>query len=645
MKLKLKIFFFVIFCKIFVARSNEGRLEPKWTAKNLSLALVKLIDEVWANEKKMTVNFIKGTADPKNIFLNDVIDEVSLGSSLLAKITFQIESINSFKYDSMQPKSSTIFLMETFQDFIETRSIITSKMFRLRSGNFLIVLLNGKIKEIEEIFREFWKLRVFNANVVFVEKSGIVVVQTFKLFSKDNCQDMNPITVNEFRNGNFVNDLKNIFPQKMKNLQNCPVTISIATDIETTKAVRNEPNGDYKLSGLDIELINLLAESLNFRPNFTFIGPIGFFSDNKSAEGPLKALVEGKSEFSVCTWLLKPNRLKFFDSSVPYMSGPINFIVPPGREFSALEKIISPFSAFLWASILVCYLIGFIVILVINRQTLRIQNFVFGPDTRNPHLNMFAGFIGATQKILPTQNFSRFLLTMLLIYALVIRSLYQGSFFNIMQSNKHHKQVQSVDEMARKGFTFFVVAASVDLLQGIEVMKNRFDLIWFSFASIIVKIFRVAGIDKDDKALYLKKIRNDPQFKGAYGQSLLLTIYDNRVSAKDARNRICTEVIYNLPCVIYTQKDFYLLDAINEKIGILHSSGILPLITSFLLDLKYVDEKFVSNEENRSATTLTLPQVFGCFELLLFGISISFVAFLIEISIARIFNTRVTQLI
>jgi hypothetical protein len=62
---------------------------------------------------------------------------------------------------------------------------------------------------------------------------------------------------------------------------------------------------------------------------------------------------------------------------------------------------------------------------------------------------------------------------MLLIYLLVIRSAYQGSYFTFMQSEEKHKEVQSIDEMIEKDFTFYTKITVADNFQDNQKIKER----------------------------------------------------------------------------------------------------------------------------------------------------------------------------
>jgi hypothetical protein len=130
---------------------------------------------------------------------------------------------------------------------------------------------------------------------------------------------------------------------------------------------------------------------------------------------------------------LTGKRWKDFDASDPYRVAKVVAIIPLGQKWNAIEKLFYPFQTTFWLLILIFGLFGFLVIFIISRRSKTVQNFVFGRNVKNPTLNLFIGFIGGSQTILPGKNFARFLLMIFLMYSLVIRTLYQGSYFKLLQ--------------------------------------------------------------------------------------------------------------------------------------------------------------------------------------------------------------------
>lgn len=463
-KLNCTIWIFVCVTDVFnisVSTRNHSQLAD---------AVCEIVNKVFSKESS-SANLI---SDHRfhNFFIDDFKSELLSECSNSINIAFRQESSQNLTSWIGRRRRVNIITISCYEDFLQIYKIMSRRYFWL-NGFFLFVLTNGEIAEVQEIFSLLWEIQIFNANIIFAERNGTISVKTFMIFKDETCACTMPVLINHYANGYFANNLEQLFPEKMSNLQNCPIKVSISHETKPYILARKLVNGGYSLDGQDINLINTLAGALNFKINYTYIGIEGFFYENGTSEGPLKILLDGGSELSISDWWLKENRLTFFDATTPYNNDQIIFLVPSGREFTSLEKLIFPLNFYAWVLIMICFGIGFLIIFLIERRSTFEQNFVFGYRVRRPYLNMFIAFIGATQHILPRTNFARFLLMMFLMNSLVIRSLYQGSYFELLRSNKHYNKVESINEMFTEGFTFYVPHGIADVFQGTDAMRQR----------------------------------------------------------------------------------------------------------------------------------------------------------------------------
>lgn len=194
---------------------------------------------------------------------------------------------------------------------------------------------------------------------------------------------------------------------------------------------------------------------------------------NGTSVGPLRALLDKDADISISGWWLNSIRLQFFDVTNSHLSESVIFVVPPGSPLTSFEKIVYPFSRSLWFWVIASLLVGLVVIFILKFRSKTAQNFVFGVGVKTPYLNMLIGFIGEPQNILPRTNFARFLLMTFLMYSLVMRTLYQGSFFNLVQSNKRHEEVQTFNEMIENKFHFYVAKGIASMFSEAEQIKNK----------------------------------------------------------------------------------------------------------------------------------------------------------------------------
>jgi hypothetical protein len=88
-------------------------------------------------------------------------------------------------------------------------------------------------------------------------------------------------------------------------------------------------------------------------------------------------------------------------------------------------------------------------------------------------MNLLAALVGGTQSRLPKRNFARFLLILFLLFSIVIRTLYQGSFYQLLNSNQQKEPVKSLEEMMSKGFNFYSFKGFGDLLLSWKNLQNK----------------------------------------------------------------------------------------------------------------------------------------------------------------------------
>lgn len=468
----MKIFFGILLIPSFwcALMSENLSVLPLVVSTNLIDAVDKISH--FLAIKHPTINIISdAVAFKENIIQKDFINGLLIKSFSSSKVVIRQETSTNLAAISHQKRHSSILIIDKFQEFIEIFTKISASEFWFR-GFYIVASISGEILEAETIFRLFWKIKILNV-VVMIEDKNEVLVKTLMPFNSKSCQDSTSTLINKFKNGKFANGLGELFPIKMKNLHNCPVRVSIANNTDPAIFAKRLSNGSYYLSGRDIMLINALSQTLNFKINYTFIGMHVYFHENGSASGPFRSLIDGEADLSISDLWLKKDRLKFLDTTTTYINDQINFWIPPGRDLSKFEKLLFPFALHLWLTIISCLLVGGLVIFIVKLQPKPVQDLVFGAGVSYPYLNMFNAIMGGTQKIEPKKSFARFLLMMFLIYSLVIRTLYQVSFYQLIQSNKHHQEVQSIDEMIARDFKFYAYTLDIDLFQGTDAIRRR----------------------------------------------------------------------------------------------------------------------------------------------------------------------------
>lgn len=106
---------------------------------------------------------------------------------------------------------------------------------------------------------------------------------------------------------------------------------------------------------------------------------------------------------------------------------------------------------------------------------------------------------------------------------------------------------------------------------------------------------------------------------------MLKTLYSNQVGAKDSRLVICKEVFMTIPIVIYTSKNFCLLDSLSDKIEVLKSTGLI-----LKWHYEIIKKDFMKADDVAQPKVMTVQQLLGCFKLLGLGCVTGVFVFVVE---------------
>ncbi len=122
------------------------------------------------------------------------------------------------------------------------------------------------------------------------------------------------------------------------------------------------------------------------------------------------------------------------------------------------------------------------------------------------------------------------------------------------------------------------------------------------------------------------------KFKGGYLLSSEKLLYVNKINAKNYTFRVLKEHLYTVNIGLLFKKDSYLIEAMNRVISKLQTNGLIHYWIS-----KYIDEKYYNvKQPPKQAQKLTIDQLYGSFQMLFFGLFVSFISFLVEIIYTKI---------
>lgn len=512
----------------------------------------------------------------------------------------------------------TIVFIKQFEDFKTFYSRVNVRNFHL-NGFFLLVYPNGngKLNEMRDIFTLLWKIFIYNVDVV-VRNYNEEKLEVFTFMPFDGkCDNTMPVKINEYNGSKWLHQHAHFFPRKFLNLNKCAIRCGFF-NLEPAIIVEQFDNGTQHYSGFDVDIFTEIMTSINAKINFK-VYPVstGSIFVNNTASGLLGRMVSGEVDVTLRSWSNQPARRELLTDSVSYYSDTLIMLMPMPLPLSPLAKFFRPLSIEVWISLLLVLVLAAIVIGLFKLIPQPYYFYIVGDELRNEFLNILIGFVGLSQPALPERNFPRFLLMMFLIFCLIVRSLYLGEMFNMLKQELRSREFTSIADFSNAGFSFYIYETLAERLDYEEINKRR----------IIIKL---------DQVEHYSLMTLDDNFKGVVFQYITAALYRNQRNFKNFTLKICTEPLMTNHLIFYFRKDFYLIDEVNERIGIMKSSGIVEYFIS-----KYADKKFKQvSSDSTGPSKLELHHFIGVYQMWSFGLALSFLTFLVELTIARLTKRR-----
>lgn len=126
----------------------------------------------------------------------------------------------------------------------------------------------------------------------------------------------------------------------------------------------------------------------------------------------------------------------------------------------------------------------------------------------------------------------------------------------------------------------------------------------------------------------------DPYFKGAVCSTLDEVLSLNKLNWKNFTFRVLPEYLYSFKNGIYFHKNSPYIKPFDEIISSFQSAGLIEFWVSKYLDISYLNFK----ELTKAPKKLNLKELEGGIQLLIYGYSVSFLVFLLEIIYANRFK-------
>jgi hypothetical protein len=446
----------------------------------LFLLYLKLFDQVLSDCKKLSslacaFADIKKSFEPNNqkISIQDfsgkkkIIDSLLVENSKNSKLSFRYQKFAK-RQKSYQIDESGILIF----DSLKTLSQFNYKSYFVNEGpkdwQFFVFIDKVKAKDIKSAIAETWIFRrldfrmkrdrteIIHFQYFLIEEGNFFVLYTFVWYTLKRCGRQQLVEVNRFNKNtrNWKNQKFEI--DKFDNFYGCKLTFTY-NDYYPEIGQKSNKN-----RGFQYDLLKEISRTLNFKfkdYHFYYRHKVRFESIDLHLEPHLMCQPQNYKDS-------RSHLTELYYSTESYLA------VPPGAAYSGYEKLLFPFDHPTWALIVLVFVAAFVTIFVINMMTNKIRNFVFGDNVSTPSLNVTAHFFGLAQKVIPKSSFARFLIMILILYCLIIRTAWQSKMFTFMRREMTKPSIKTVDEAHKKFQNEFMYGGDVKLANG-SFRKNR----------------------------------------------------------------------------------------------------------------------------------------------------------------------------
>lgn len=319
-----------------------------------------------------------------------------------------------------QLKMSTLLLFESTERFRKTAKNIKWLSNRWMRYRHIVYAPNLTKSDVDEEIQDGYQIDEV-AFLMNETESSIDLVTSF-MFTSQKCNQSQLLTINRFNYRALEWENSTFFPRKYRNFHGCSL-----------KIVQTEHRHTF-------DIYDHLSIQNNFKPRII---------TDLIGNGVADAIYEVKypSSYLVNHMCILMIIDKHCTISTPYVHASTVFFAPDGEPLTQLEKMFKMFSVEVWAMII--FTLGSLMaaIGIINRLPSKVQNFVFGAGIKTPFWNLLDIFLNGGQNRVPTRNFARFILILVITWSLIIRTCYQSLLFEFLQADIREPPVKSIYEL------------------------------------------------------------------------------------------------------------------------------------------------------------------------------------------------------
>lgn len=275
-----------------------------------------------------------------------------------------------------------------------------------------------------------------------------VDLYTFEWFTEENCNKKQLMKLNFFNKKSMKWNKELAIDEKYKNFHGCMLTVRLGVKYMMT----NVDPLTFQPFGPIVDLFKAMAHVGNFTYNYQL-----FLKTDSIEDLPKDGMImEYNAHFQLAVFMHSAVEETLHFMTL-FKEETVVCLLTPGEPYDSYEKLLFPFDFWTWMILLAVFVCSFLSIIFINQLPTRFQNIVYGENVMSPALNVGVISFGISQTQLPFKNFPRIILVTFIIFCLVMRTAYQGVFFEMIAADITKPLPKTFHDLYLKNYSIQVI--------------------------------------------------------------------------------------------------------------------------------------------------------------------------------------------
>lgn len=476
---------------------------------------------------------------------------------------------------------------------------------------------------VATVVQHMWHAKIVNAIVILSNPSDKTEQQIFTWypFADGNCGNNfdKAVMIEKCRFGKFETGV-DLFPEKVPlKLKNCAVRVRVLVWPPFVMPPTDHVTGTelYEFnSGLEIDLMNTIAEKANFKPLYT-MSPNEMWGDvynNGSTTGLFKELAKKRSDIAIGSVALSKQRMDHFDVTTSYIQDSLVWCVPHSKSEPPFQKLSNTMHVDTWCTIILSFFIFSVTVWCLGRlQKAETSAYKSLPGVLQNSLSMV---LGMAVKALPRTTTIRIFMWFWIMASLILDITYTTYLMSMLTSSSYGKQVKTLDDIFTNKLKILVLPGSLKYLNDSSWKMQK-----------IMKEYKPC--DNMDSCLYKVAYQRDAAV--CIPQLYLEYVFHKYLSSTNEPLLYCfRDSIVDYPIQMFMSKGYPLRSRINTLVERIIDAGLIVLWEKRIFDNSWGNTT-IRNEDSESTNRMKLEHLYPIFVTLIVGEMFAALVFVVEV--------------